>query len=52
MSQRIVDHVFIVCVMAALGLFIGSTMAGLFGGLPLMVIAGVLSHRHMDMFLK
>lgn len=51
MSQRLGEHVIIVCMISAVGLFIGNTIGGLFAGLPFMVIAGVLCRRHMDLFV-
>jgi len=40
---------FVVVVIALMGLTIGNGMAGLFGGIPLMIIAGILAHRHIDL---
>lgn len=48
MSQKKVDHVFIVTVLSLGGLTVGNVIGGLFGGIPLMIIAGLLAHRHID----
>lgn len=50
MSQRRVDHIIIVCIISSVGLFVGNTIGGLFAGLPFMIIAGVLCHRHIEFF--
>lgn len=49
MNQKTVDHVFIVTVVSFCGLFIGNTIGGLFGGIPLMAISGVLAYKHRNL---
>lgn len=46
MTQKLVEYVFVVSTVAGLGLFVGYTMGGWIGGLPLMVVGGIFGHKY------
>lgn len=50
-NSKAVEHVIIVIIISAVGLMVGGIVGGMLGGVTLMIIAGIICHRHIDWFI-